>query len=72
MCLPELFEYSDCLFSFRGFAVTGQACQYQMSQNRGRWQTRFFYEDRKRLEKRAPGHNQFRIPSKLVFDDCIR
>ena len=24
------------------------------------------------LEKRAPGHNQFRIPSKLVFDDCIR
>ena len=24
------------------------------------------------LEKRASGHNQFRIPSKLVFDDCIR
>ena len=23
------------------------------------------------LEKRAPGHNQFRIPTKLVFDDCI-
>ena len=26
---------------FRGFAVTGQACQYQMSQVGGRWQTRF-------------------------------
>ena len=25
-----------------------------------------------RLKKRAPGHNQLRIPSKLVFDDCIR
>ena len=24
------------------------------------------------FEKRAPGHNQFRIASKLVCDDCIR
>ena len=24
------------------------------------------------LEERASGHNQFRTPSKLVFDDCIR
>ena len=36
MCLPELFEYPDCLFSFRGFAVTGQACQYQMIEAAGR------------------------------------
>ena len=24
------------------------------------------------FKKRAPGHNQFRTASKLVFDDCIR